>query len=104
MTAVGRKQQAVGDETTLVRRLARLARVALTPEEEERYAREFQEIVAYVEQVGEVSATAEPLTATITGVAHVVREDAIVPSTLADALVSTAPESERRMVNVPPIL
>ncbi len=90
-------------DSRLVPHLARLARIALTPEEAQRYAKEFQEIVAYVEQVGEVPVTAAPLTATITGVAHVVREDAIVPSSLADALVQTAPESERRMVRVPPI-
>lgn len=86
-----------------VHHLAHLARLKLTEKEEQRLEREFAEIVAYVDQVERVPATFQPLAATITGVQHVLREDAVVPSTLAGALCAQAPDVAEGYVRVPPI-
>ena len=88
---------------SLVSHLAHLARLKLTPEEEGRLGLEFRAIVAFVDQVERVQATLQPLTATITGVRHVVREDTVVPSTLAGPLLSQAPEITDGCVRVPPV-
>lgn len=88
----------------LVTHLAHLARLGLTPEQAERYPKEFREIVDYVGQVERVRADARPLTATISGVRHVLREDRAEPSILADELLRTVPQTEGRSVRVPPVL
>lgn len=87
-----------------VEALAQLACLAFTPEEKERYAKEFPEIVAYVGKVQEVLGSNRPLTSTITGVRHIVREDAVVSSDLADVLLQQAPSVERGQVKVPVVL
>lgn len=90
--------------SVLVGRLARLARIGLTQDEEDRYAKEFQAIVAFVGQVEKVQAELPLLQATISGVTHVVRSDTPEPSVLADVLLKQVPETQKRFVKVPPIL
>ncbi|TSC72851.1 MAG: aspartyl-tRNA(Asn)/glutamyl-tRNA (Gln) amidotransferase subunit C [Parcubacteria group bacterium Gr01-1014_38] len=89
---------------SLVPQIADLARLALTDDEEKRLSLEFQRIVEYVDQVQKVQAPAEPLTATISGVRQVLRDDAVTSSPLADALLHCSPETEQRHVRVPPVL
>lgn len=88
----------------LVRHLARLACLGLTSEQEERYPKEFREIVDYVGQVEAVRTERRPLTTTISGVRHVVREDRVEPSRLADKLLQVTPDTRDRGVRVPPVL
>lgn len=88
----------------LVTHLARLGRLGLTPEQTERYQKEFRAIVDYVGQVERVRADPHPLTATISGVRHVLREDRAEPSILADELLRSVPQTEGRSVRVPPVL
>ena len=88
----------------LVPRIATLARLALTDDEEKRLSVEFPKIVEYVGRVHAVQASAEPLMTTISGVRQVLREDAVTPSPLADALLQCSPETEQRHVRVPPAL
>lgn len=82
--------------------MAGLAKLALTEDEEKRLASEFQRIAAYVSRVQEIQAPVAPLLTTISGVQHVLRDDMVAPSSLADALLQCAPEAERRHVRVPP--
>lgn len=89
---------------SLLLRVAELARLALTAEEEARLAKEFNAILTYVSQVQEVEASGEPLTTTISGVRHVLREDVAASSSLTDELLHCAPETEKRFVRVPPVL
>lgn len=91
------------DQSERIEHLAHLARLKLTRAEEQRLERELQEIIVYVDQVERVQATPQPLLATITGVRHVVREDTVVPSTLAGALCTQAPDAAQGYVRVPPI-
>lgn len=91
------------EELTFLRHLAQLAHLALTKEEEARYRREFQEIVAYVGQVELVEASLRPLTATVTGVRSVLREDRVESSALGPALLKHAPAVQDGCVRVPAI-
>lgn len=88
----------------LVSHVASLARLALTDEEERRLSEEFQRIVDYVGRVREVRAAVERFSATISGVRQVLRDDTVEPSVLADALLRSSPETEKRHVRVPPAL
>ena len=88
----------------LVRHLATLSRMELNEGEEIRYAREIDEIVKFVGKISDVKVSSKPLTTTISGVAHVVREDISVDSELADALLDVVPKKEGRLVKVPKIL
>jgi len=88
----------------LIRHLATLSRMELTEDEEVRYAREIDEIVKFVGKISDVKVSPKPLTATISGVSHVVREDVSAESDLADALLDVVPKKEGRMVRVPKIL
>ncbi|TSC64571.1 MAG: glutamyl-tRNA(Gln) and/or aspartyl-tRNA(Asn) amidotransferase subunit C [Parcubacteria group bacterium Gr01-1014_106] len=94
----------VHSDRTLVPRIADLARLALTVEEEKRLAKEFEDILSYVSQVQEVDASEEPLTTTISGVQHVLRNDVAASSSLTEELLACAPDVEKRSVRVPPIL
>lgn len=94
----------MAETRSLVVRMADLAKLALAENEEKRLISEFQRIVEYVSQVQEVEAPVAPFTATISGVRHVLRDDTVTPSFLADALLQCAPETERRHVRVPPVL
>lgn len=87
-----------------VAHLADLARLSVTSEEVGRYEREFTEILDFVARIERVSAASRPLLSTVSGVATVYREDVVVPSSLADALLAVAPERHGRFVRVPAIL
>lgn len=92
------------DHQVLVKRLARLARIGLTKDEEARYTSEFQAIVEFVSQVERVQAEPSSLKATVTGVRHVVRGDTSEPSALADLLLDQAPDTRTGFLKVPAIL
>jgi aspartyl-tRNA(Asn)/glutamyl-tRNA(Gln) amidotransferase subunit C len=87
-----------------MKHLAHLARIALSPEEEARVAREFADVIAYVGKVQGSPGVERPLTATITGVQQVLRDDAVSPSALTEQLLRQAPATEREHVKVPGIL
>lgn len=84
--------------------MANLARLEIADAEVAQQERDFRDILAYVAKIEQVPATGQPLTATISGVRHVVREDVATPSTLADALLAVAPERRERFIRVPVIL
>ena len=58
-----------------VQHIARLARLKLTPEEEERYAEQLTEILNYVEVLKELDTKGVPETSQVTGLSNVTRED-----------------------------
>lgn len=60
-----------------VLKLAQLARLSLSEEEIERYARELTEILHYVEQLQAVDTTGIKPTNQVTGLTNVMREDKV---------------------------
>lgn len=90
--------------TDEVARVAGLARIALTPEEIERFAGELDVITTSVAKVAEVATPDVPATSHPIPLTNVWRED-VVGSTLdRDEVLAQAPAAEDGMFLVPQIL
>lgn len=80
-----------------VRHIAELARLKLTPAEEEKYATELSAILSFVGQLQEVDLTDTPPTAQVTGLQNVWREDAVIEAAADVRVKLLAQFPERRL-------
>ena len=87
-----------------VAHLARLARLALTDEEQDRMASQLDVILAAVARVGEVAAGDIPPTSHSVPLTNVFRPDEVRPSLAPEAALSGAPAAEQERFRVPRIL
>ncbi|HET7826498.1 MAG TPA: Asp-tRNA(Asn)/Glu-tRNA(Gln) amidotransferase subunit GatC [Anaeromyxobacter sp.] len=89
-----------------VRRIAALARLRLSPEEERTFAEQLSAILAHVEQLRELDVSAvEPMThALAAGEAPVLRADERQPSLRPDEALANAPAREGTFFEVPRII
>jgi aspartyl-tRNA(Asn)/glutamyl-tRNA(Gln) amidotransferase subunit C len=87
-----------------VKKIAFLARLRLTEEEEERYAGQLSAILEYAERLQKVDTSRIPPTATVLPFKAPLREDKVRPSTPRDRILSNAPATEEGMFQVPPVL
>jgi aspartyl-tRNA(Asn)/glutamyl-tRNA(Gln) amidotransferase subunit C len=89
-----------------VRRIARLARLTLSPGEEERLREELSAILGYVEQLGELDLDGvAPMThALAAGDAVPLRTDEPAPCLDPEEALANAPEREGTWFKVPRIL
>ncbi len=88
----------------LVRHVARLARLELTPEEETTFGRQLGQIVEYVEQVQAVDTSGLEPTSHCMPLVNVVRADEPSPGLARQELLANAPRAEAGMFRVPKIL
>jgi aspartyl-tRNA(Asn)/glutamyl-tRNA(Gln) amidotransferase subunit C len=87
-----------------VRRIARLSRLDLSPEEARLFAGQLTRILEYFEQLQAVDTEGvEPLVHAVP-VADVVREDLPGPAFDTDKALRNAPQREGRFFKVPPVL
>lgn len=87
--------------TDEVERLARLARIALTQDETERFATELGQIVDFVEQLQTVDVSKTSPTDQVTGLVSVLRDDAVKPAGQSrDELLANAPARENGYIKV----
>ncbi len=87
-----------------VKRVAHLARIALSEEEAERMMGELNGILGFVEQLSEVDVSGvEPMTS-VTPMAMKKREDAVTDGNKADDIVANAPETDRNFFLVPKVV
>jgi aspartyl-tRNA(Asn)/glutamyl-tRNA(Gln) amidotransferase subunit C len=87
-----------------VRRIARLARVAVADEEIEHLRGELNAILAFVGQLNEVDvAGVEPMTS-VTPMAMKKRADVVTDGNDADAVLKNAPMTERNYFLVPKVV
>ena len=78
-----------------VRHIAKLARLQLSEEEVERFAKELTSILQYVDMLGEVDTKNVQAIAQVTGLENVFRDDVIRTDGAApDALLETSPLSK----------
>jgi len=91
------------DEAT-VRRVAKLARLALEDREVEPLARELSTILDWVEQLGEVDVTGvEPMTSV--GDLHLpMREDGVTDGEIRDKVLANAPDAREGFYVVPKVV
>ncbi len=87
-----------------VEHVARLARLALTDEERERFGRQLALILDHAARVGEVAAADVPPTAHPIPRSNVFRPDEPEPSLPHDEAVAGAPEVEADRFKVPRIV
>lgn len=75
-----------------VAHIAKLARIELTPEEEEKMPKELSSILGYIDVLSELKTDDIEPTAQVTGLTNAFREDTVIPSTaLPDALLACSP-------------
>ena len=87
-----------------VRKIAFLARLDLTPQEEERYTGQLSAILEYAARLQEVDTTHIPPTASVLPLEAPLRKDEARPSIVPERILSNAPASEQGMFRVPPVL
>ncbi|BAT54969.1 glutamyl-tRNA (Gln) amidotransferase subunit C [Nostoc sp. NIES-3756] len=87
-----------------VRKVALLARLELTPEEEEQFTTQLGSILDYVEQLNELDVTNVPPTTRAIDVSNITRKDDLQPYAEREAILSSAPEQEGEFFKVPKIL
>ncbi len=87
-----------------VRRIAALARLELTPDEETRFAEQLSAVLSYVEQLEALDVSGvEPMTHALAE-APTLREDAVSPSLPPDEALANAPARDGTFFVVPRIL
>jgi aspartyl-tRNA(Asn)/glutamyl-tRNA(Gln) amidotransferase subunit C len=95
-----------------VRRVAELANLELTAEEEPRMQRDLNSILEYIDQLNELQANDVPpmaqvdevLGRTILSRGESLRPDRVQPSLDRAAVMATAPESDGRFFKVPKVI
>lgn len=91
------------DEAT-VQRIARLARVKVTPEEAKALEKELTGILNWVEQLGEVDTSAvDPMTRVVP-IDLPMRRDEVTDGEIADQVTKNAPQSEDHFFVVPKVV
>ncbi|MES2157805.1 MAG: Asp-tRNA(Asn)/Glu-tRNA(Gln) amidotransferase subunit GatC [Pseudomonadota bacterium] len=87
-----------------VKKIASLSRISVTDAEAEAMVPEFNNILGWVEQLGEVDVTGiEPMTAVIPN--HLrLREDAVTDGNVRDKVLANAPQAEHGFFAVPKVI
>lgn len=87
-----------------VRKVANLARLELTPEEEEQFTSQLGNILDYFQQLSELDVTNVAPTTRAIDVSNVTRTDELQPYPEREAILQGAPEQEGEFFKVPKIL
>jgi aspartyl-tRNA(Asn)/glutamyl-tRNA(Gln) amidotransferase subunit C len=87
-----------------VAHLARLARLAVTDDELDRFAEQLDVILQAVARVGEVAAADIPPTSHSVPLTNVFREDVVVPGLDREEALAGAPDAAEHRFRVPRIL
>ncbi len=87
-----------------VRHIAKLARIAMSDEELDRLVPELNNILDWVEQLGEVDTDGvEPLTAVIDQKLRL-RDDVVTEGNIRDEVLANAPEAQHGFFAVPKVI
>ena len=91
-------------DTATVRKIARLARIAVADDEVEHLKGELNAMLAFVEQLSEVDVSGvEPMTS-VTPMALKQREDKVTDGGIADDIMRNAPATENHFFLVPKVI
>lgn len=96
-------------DTATVKKIASLARIAITEEDAGRIAPELDNILGWIEQLGEVDTSGvEPMTAVIPNHLRlrddVVNADPLTGGGIRDQLMANAPQAEHGFFTVPKVI
>ncbi|ADI65609.1 Asp-tRNA(Asn)/Glu-tRNA(Gln) amidotransferase subunit GatC [Trichormus azollae] len=87
-----------------VHKVANLARLELTPDEEEKFTTQLGTILEYIEQLSELDVTDVLPTTRAIDVSNITREDKLQPYPDIEAILRSSPEQEGEFFKVPKIL
>ena len=91
-------------DTATVRHIAKLARLAMSDAEVEALVPELNNILGWVEQLGEIDTSGiEPLTAVIDQKLRL-RDDVVDDGGIRDAVLANAPEAQHGFFAVPKVI
>ncbi len=91
-------------DTATVKKVASLARIAISDADAERLAPELNNILGWIEQLGEVdTSSVEPMTAVIPNKLRL-REDVVTEGDQRDAVLANAPQGEHGFFTVPKVV
>ena len=91
-------------DTATVRHIAKLARIAMSDEELDRLLPELNNILGWVEQLGEVNTDGvEPLTAVIDQKLRL-RDDVVNDGSCRDEVLANAPDAQHGFFAVPKVI
>jgi aspartyl-tRNA(Asn)/glutamyl-tRNA(Gln) amidotransferase subunit C len=91
-------------DTATVKKVASLARIAISDADAERLVPELNNILGWIEQLGEVDTTGvAPMTAVIPN--HLrLRDDVVTDGNVRDAVLANAPTAEHGFFAVPKVI
>lgn len=87
-----------------VRKVANLARLELTPEEEKQFLPQLNSILDYFQQLSELDTDDVPPTTRAIDVSNITRSDELKPYPDREALLREAPDQDGDFFKVPQIL
>jgi aspartyl-tRNA(Asn)/glutamyl-tRNA(Gln) amidotransferase subunit C len=91
-------------DSATVRKIASLARIAVTDGEVEAMVPELNNILGWIEQLGEVDVSGvEPMTAVIPNVLRL-REDVVTDGGIREKVLANAPAAEHGFFGVPKVI
>ena len=91
-------------DSNTVRKIAALARIAVTDAQVEAMVPELNNILGWIEQLGEVDTSAvAPMTAVIPNTLRL-RDDAVTDGDVRDAVLKNAPQAEHGFFAVPKVI
>ena len=91
-------------DTATVRKIASLARIAATDAEVEAMVPELNNILGWIEQLGEVdTADVQPMTAVIANQLRL-RDDVVTDGGIRDRVLANAPQAEHGFFAVPKVI
>lgn len=91
-------------DTATVRRIAGLARIAVSDAEAEAMVPELNNILGWIEQLGEVDTSGViPMTAVIANTLRL-RDDVVTDGDVRDAVLANAPQAEHGFFAVPKVI
>ena len=91
-------------DTATVKKVASLARIAISDSDAERLVPELNNILGWIEQLGEVDTSrVEPMTAVIPNTLRL-RADVVTEGQQRDAVLQNAPQGEHGFFTVPKVV
>jgi len=87
-----------------VKHVARLARLRLTEEEKEKFGKQLNQILAYVEKLNELNIENVEPTSHVVPLTNVLRKDEVKPSLSEEEALANAPERKGKYFKVPKII
>ena len=91
-------------DQTVVAYLATLSDISLSNDELASLTTDLENIIKYIEQLGELDTTGVEPTYQVTGLQNVYRADEIKPQIAREKLLALAPEQKDNQVKVPKVL